>query len=105
MIQYLTKYKAVENDGIEKQGSIVMFIEHENLFATKFEKQKDDNLIDALTNYIPPHDPGDEFRVFSDRWPLHQAIMRRFCSQCQRAESVHDHVYPKHLDSTERSRA
>jgi len=99
---YLTKYKGVEYDGMQ---SIVRSMELEKLFTTKFEKQKDDNLVDAMTNYIPPHDPGDEFGVLSNGWPLHEPIMRRFCSQCQRAESVHDHVYPKHLNSTKRSRA
>lgn len=88
-ILYLAKHKGVEYDCIENGGSICAS-ELKKTLPFKFENQKDKNLIDALTNNIPPHGPSDEFCIPPNWGSFHQPIMWRFCSQCQCAKSVHD---------------
>jgi len=69
-MKYLAKDKGVEYEGIKNRGSI-RSIEIKNLFPTKFKNQKDNSLIKALTNDIPPHNPSDELCISSNRWSLH----------------------------------
>lgn len=95
---YLAKHKRVEYDGIEN-GICICTSELQKPDPTKLENQEDSNLIDALTYNIPPHDPSDEVDISSNWWSFHKAIIWWLCGQCQGTKSVHDQVYPKHLDS------
>lgn len=65
--------------------------------------KKNGNLKEGLTKKVSPHDWVYNEFLSTLRFSVHESVGRRFSSQSKSGESIHDHVNPQHLNSSERS--
>ena len=91
--------------GVEEQGPVNgrvvrvvprVFFQLEERFAVKQENEHYDQLVEGVTDDVFEHCAGDEGLGPAVWLPAQQILCRRFSSEGQGGERVHDEIYPQH---------
>ena len=70
----------------------------QELFSCEGDGEQDDHLVDGLSHDVFEHVAVDHVLVFGVRRSIEQFGSGRLRGQSQRGQTVHDQVYPQHLD-------
>ena len=78
---YLAKHESVEYQCVENRDRI-RAMEVKEVLPAKLKNAKNNKLVNALANDVPPHNVSYEVRIPANRGPPHQLVSWRFCGKC-----------------------